>query len=101
MDHIYSANLSIADDFQLILLSPCLFLAQDYVLVPRIAQHLAADDLLILPRRTIVILYVLCDILTVLAQLAGTALTITFGDLVSIGVKVISPPEPRDGADRD
>lgn len=32
--------------------------------------------------------YVTADIVTVIAQLAGTALTITFGKLVEIGVKV-------------
>lgn len=45
-------------------------------------------DALLLPRRAIVIVYIVGDVVTVLAQLAGTALTITFGDLVSIGVKV-------------
>ncbi|RSH93616.1 hypothetical protein EHS25_006262 [Saitozyma podzolica] len=71
----------------LILLSPCLFLAQDYILISRLAVHLDAEDALVLPRRAIVVTYVLADVVTVLTQLAGTAMTITFGNLVPIGVK--------------
>lgn len=82
-----AASLPPADE-QCILLSPCLFLAQNYVLLPRLAEHLGSMDALLLPRRAIVIIYIAGDIITVLAQLAGTALTITFGDLVPIGVKV-------------
>lgn len=75
-------------DCQFILLSPVLFLAQDDVLLPRLARFLSAEECLPFPPRALVIVFVTGDILTVLAQLAGTALTITFGELVSIGVKV-------------
>jgi hypothetical protein len=78
----------------LILLSPCLFLAQDYILISRIAVHLDAEDALVLPRRAIVVTYVLADVVTVLTQLAGTAMTITFGNLVPIGVKVSTDTVP-------
>ena len=74
--------------FQLILLSPCLFLAQDYVALPRVTSSLNANELLPLPRRALITIYIVADIITVLTQLAGTALSITFGDLVSIGKKV-------------
>lgn len=55
---------------------PCLFLAQDYTLLPRLSRHLGADDCLQIPRTWIVKFFVTSDVLTFLAQLAGTALTI-------------------------
>ncbi|WWC98253.1 hypothetical protein V866_005144 [Kwoniella sp. B9012] len=69
-----------------ILISACAFLAQMYGLVPRLATYLYADRHLVIRGRYIVILFVLVDITLFLAQLAGTALTITFGKLVSMGV---------------
>ncbi|WVW79663.1 hypothetical protein I302_101632 [Kwoniella bestiolae CBS 10118] len=71
-----------------ILISPCAFLAQMYGLVPRLATHLNAEQYLVIKGRVIVVLFVLVDITLVIAQLTGTALTITFGKLVSIGVKL-------------
>lgn len=56
--------------------------------MPRLALYLDAEDCLPFKRRALVIVFVLADLITVTAQLAGTALTITFGDLVSIGQKV-------------
>lgn len=56
--------------------------------------HLDAEDALVLPRRAIVVTYVLADVVTVLTQLAGTAMTITFGNLVPIGVKASTVQEP-------
>lgn len=74
---------------QFILLSPCLFLAQVYVLLPRLAETLDLESSLPIGRRTIKWVFISADVGTVLAQLAGTALTITFGDLVRIG-KLVS-----------
>lgn len=55
---------------------------------------LNADDCLIINRNTIVALFITGDIITVLAQIAGTALQATFGELINIGVKVgfLFPP---------
>jgi len=49
---------------------------------------MAAEDCILLNLRAFKICFILMDVVCVLAQLAGTALTITFGDLVSIGQKV-------------
>lgn len=62
--------------WQFILATPCAFLAQDYALLPRISRHLDADDCLIVPRRFIVKFFVTSDVITFVAQLAGTALTV-------------------------
>ncbi|KAE8537618.1 hypothetical protein D1P53_006327 [Cryptococcus gattii VGV] len=70
-----------------ILLSPCAFLAELYILVPRMSISLDADDCLIINRKAIVALFITGDIITVLAQIAGTALQATFGELINIGVK--------------
>lgn len=58
------------------------------VLLPRLAVELDAEDCIFLPLRFFKISFILMDVVCVLAQLAGTALTITFGDLVQIGQKV-------------
>lgn len=76
--------------FQFILLSPCAFLAQMDVLLPRLAIELGAEDCIFLNLRFFKITFILIDIVCVLTQLAGTALTITFGDLVRIGQIVSS-----------
>lgn len=73
---------------QFILLSPCAFLAELYILVPRMSISLDADDCLIINRKAIVALFITGDIITILAQIAGTALQATFGELINIGVKV-------------
>lgn len=75
---------------QFILCSPCAFLAQVYVLLPRIAKDLTAEHELPVRGRFIKIFYIHADVVTVLAQLAGTALTITFGKLVRIGHIVVT-----------
>ncbi|ADV19984.1 hypothetical protein I305_00532 [Cryptococcus gattii E566] len=49
---------------------------------------LDADDCLIINRKAIAALFITGDIITVLAQIAGTALQATFGELINIGVKV-------------
>jgi hypothetical protein len=79
---------------QFILLSPCAFLAHVYVLLPRLAISLNAYDCLPISGRVIKWIFITADVTTVLAQLAGTALTITFGDLVKIGKWVSRPSIP-------
>jgi hypothetical protein len=51
-------------------------------------MYLEADYCLYMNRRAIVKVFVWLDLLTVLAQLAGTALQATFGDLIRIGIIV-------------
>jgi len=77
-------------DVQFILCSPCAFLAQVYILLPRVAKHLMAEHELPVTGRFIKIFFIHADVVTVLAQLAGTALTITFGKLVRIGHIVVT-----------
>ncbi|KAI9632891.1 RTA1 like protein-domain-containing protein, partial [Dioszegia hungarica] len=78
------------ETFQFLLLSPCAFLAQVYVLLPHLAEALEAEDCLPIGGRALKWIFISADIITVLAQLAGTALTITFGDLVEIGKWVVT-----------
>lgn len=67
------------------MLSPCAFLAQIYFLLPRVATSMDAHSSLPISARATKWVFITADVTTVLAQLAGTALTITFGDLVRIG----------------
>jgi len=46
---------------------------------------MGAEDCILFNIRAFKITFILMDVVCVLAQLAGTALTITFGDLVRIG----------------
>lgn len=73
---------------QFILLSPCAFIAQIYILLTRLARALDAEDCLALRPTALKWIFIPADLTTVLAQLAGTALTITFGKLVPIGSTV-------------
>jgi hypothetical protein len=57
------------------LLSPCAYLAQDYVLLPRLATWLDAEDCLFLRARIIARLFIGSDICTFLIQAAGGGMT--------------------------
>ena len=70
---------------KVILLSPCAFLAEIDILLPKLAVEMGAEDCILFNIRAFKITFILMDVVCVLAQLAGTALTITFGDLVRIG----------------
>jgi hypothetical protein len=52
------------------------------------AVEMGAEDCILLNLRAFKICFILMDVVCVLAQLAGTALTITFGELVAVGKKV-------------
>jgi len=52
------------------------------------AVEMGAEDCILLNLRAFKICFILMDVVCVLAQLAGTALTITFGELVAVGQKV-------------
>lgn len=60
---------------QFILLSPCGFLANSYVILPRLATWLDAEDCLFLKSRIIVRLFVWSDVTTFLLQASGGGLT--------------------------
>ncbi|CAA7266361.1 unnamed protein product [Cyclocybe aegerita] len=54
-----------------VLLSPCGFIAADYVLLGRIAGHLNAGQYLLIPARRITVVFVLSDVITFLIQAGG------------------------------
>ncbi|KAJ3504810.1 hypothetical protein NLJ89_g7747 [Agrocybe chaxingu] len=54
-----------------IILSPCGFIAADYILLGRIALHLNATKYLLIPARRITMVFVLSDVTTFLVQAAG------------------------------
>jgi hypothetical protein len=60
---------------QFILLSPCGFLAQSYMILPRLATWLDAEDCLFLKSRIIVRLFVWADVVTFLVQASGGGMT--------------------------
>jgi hypothetical protein len=62
-------------------------LAEIDILLAKLTVKIGAEDCIPLNLRAFKISFILIDIVCVLAQLAGTALTITFGNLVSIGQK--------------
>lgn len=64
----------------LTLLSPCGFLAQNYVILPRLASHLEAEDCLFLSSRKIVRIFVWSDVATFWLQAAGGGMTASQGD---------------------
>ncbi|GJN93654.1 hypothetical protein Rhopal_006711-T1 [Rhodotorula paludigena] len=71
-------------------LSPCAFLANDYVLLKHIARAVGPDiarRCLFIPARGIVWIFVLSDVVTFCAQTAGTILVIIGGKLGSPGQK--------------
>lgn len=70
----YSVGLYIAMTF-FTLLSPCGFLAQDYMIIPRLASHLGAEDCLFLSSRKIVRIFVWSDGITFFLQASGGGLT--------------------------
>ena len=63
------------DVAQLTLLSPCGFLALDYVLLPRLATYLDAQDALFIKPHLIARIFVTSDVVTFLTQAAGGGLT--------------------------
>ncbi|KIY73997.1 RTA1-domain-containing protein [Cylindrobasidium torrendii FP15055 ss-10] len=58
-----------------VVLSPCAFIAADYVLLGRLARHLGADEFLLVTPRKITITFVSSDIITFLIQAAGGGLS--------------------------
>jgi hypothetical protein len=91
-------------DSQFILLSPCGFLAQSYMILPRLATWLDAEDCLFLKSRIIVRLFVWADVVTFLVQASGGGMTAVQSEsMANIGKWVSevvhfsdpAPPNPR------
>lgn len=74
--HYDSKGWAIAETL-FILLSPCGFIAQDYVILPRLATALDASDCLFLRPNWIARIFVGSDIVTFLIQAVGGAMTIS------------------------
>lgn len=70
---------------QLVLLSPCAFLAQDYMILPRLATWLDAEDCLFFKSRLVVRIFVWSDVVTFLLQMAGSGMTAVQSNIANIG----------------
>ncbi|KIJ70507.1 hypothetical protein HYDPIDRAFT_105253 [Hydnomerulius pinastri MD-312] len=69
-----SRNLYIVEDF-FVVLSPCAFIAADYILLGRLARYLDCTKHLIVPSRRITVIFVISDITTFMIQAAGGGLS--------------------------
>jgi len=58
-------------EYLFVVLSPCAFIAADYVLLGRLAKYLGADQHLIVSSQKITRVYIASDIITFLIQAAG------------------------------
>ncbi|KAF8897589.1 RTA1 like protein-domain-containing protein [Infundibulicybe gibba] len=58
-------------EYLFVVLSPCAFIAADYVLLGRLARHLNCDQYLLVSPRRITIVFISSDITTFLIQAAG------------------------------
>lgn len=73
-------------DPQLTLLSPCGFIATNYIVLPRLATHISSEDCLFLPPRRIVRIFVWSDVITFLLQGGGSGVTaMNNGTVANIG----------------
>ena len=89
MQYMVSINTSLQQscptDLQCILLSPCGFLANSYVILPRLASWLEAEDCLFLKSRIIVRLFVWSDVITFFLQASGGGMTAGSESMADIG----------------
>ncbi|EPQ59429.1 RTA1-domain-containing protein [Gloeophyllum trabeum ATCC 11539] len=74
--HPESRGIYIAE-YLLIVLSPCAFIAADYVLLGRLARYLKCEQHLLIPPNRITIFFVCSDIVTFLIQAAGGSISIS------------------------
>ncbi|KDR83684.1 hypothetical protein GALMADRAFT_219515 [Galerina marginata CBS 339.88] len=74
--HPQSKGLYIVE-YLFVVLSPCAFIAADYVLLGRLAKHLKADKHLLVTSRRITIVFVSSDITTFLIQAIGGAMSVS------------------------
>ncbi|KZP32996.1 RTA1-domain-containing protein [Athelia psychrophila] len=64
-------------EYLFVVLSPCAFIASNYVLLGRLARYLHTPHHLLVPARRITLLFLSSDITTFLIQAAGGSLTIS------------------------
>ncbi|CAL1712149.1 unnamed protein product [Somion occarium] len=64
-------------EYLFIILSPCGFIAADYVLLGRLSRWLNCDSHLLITPRRITLVFVLSDVVTFLVQAAGGAISIS------------------------
>ncbi|KIJ70506.1 hypothetical protein HYDPIDRAFT_23606 [Hydnomerulius pinastri MD-312] len=74
--HPDSEGIYIAE-YLFIVLSPCAFIAANYVLLGRLAHHINCTDHVLLPARRLTIIFVSSDITTFLIQAAGGGLSVS------------------------
>ncbi|THV08489.1 RTA1-like protein [Dendrothele bispora CBS 962.96] len=67
-------------EYLFVVLSPCAFIAAEYVLLGRLARHLQCDQYLLVAPRRITITFIASDITTFLIQAAGGAMSISAND---------------------
>jgi len=67
-------------EYLFVVLSPCAFIAAEYVLLGRLARHLRCDKYLLVTPRRITIVFISSDITTFLIQACGGALSISAND---------------------
>lgn len=70
---------------QFLLLSPCAYLAFSYMVLPRLATYLDAEDCLFLRSRWIVRIFVTADVVTFLTQASGGGMAASGGDKAETG----------------
>jgi hypothetical protein len=82
---------------QFTLLSPCGFIATEYILLPRIAALIEAEDCLFLSSRKIVRIFVWSDVTTFFLQAAGGGMTAIQGNktMQDVGKWVSAPKEEK------
>jgi hypothetical protein len=74
-----------ADMPQLLLLSPCAFLAQDYALLPRLAVWLDAEDCLFLRASKIFKIFIWSDAVTFFLQMSGGGMGAASSSIAKVG----------------
>lgn len=74
--HPQSKGLYIVE-YLFVVLSPCAFIASDYVLLGQIARHLGVDEYLLISPRRITVVFILSDVTTFLIQAIGGALSVS------------------------
>ncbi|PPQ74430.1 hypothetical protein CVT24_000041 [Panaeolus cyanescens] len=69
----------------LVLLSPCAFIAANYMILGRLAHSINAEQLLLIPRQRITFVFVTSDVITFVIQAAGGSLPAADRSLMDTG----------------
>ncbi|KAF8974506.1 RTA1 like protein-domain-containing protein [Flammula alnicola] len=67
-------------EYLFVVLSPCAFIAADYVLLGRLAKHIDADQHLLVSSRKITLVFVTSDVTTFLIQATGGSMSASAND---------------------